>query len=55
MNLNLNRACVRAVLKTEGVGGFFKGFTPKLLVVGPKLVFSMAIAQSLMRFLADKV
>lgn len=41
------------LLKTEGPGAFFKGFTPKLMVVGPKLVFSMTIAQSFMRFFAD--
>lgn len=33
------------LVKNEGVGGFFKGLTPKLLVVGPKLVFSFTIAQ----------
>jgi hypothetical protein len=29
----------------EGLSSFFKGLTPKLLVVGPKLVFSFTIAQ----------
>lgn len=33
------------LLKNEGVGGFFKGLTPKLIVIGPKLVFSFTIAQ----------
>jgi hypothetical protein len=33
------------LIKNEGVGGFFKGLTPKLMVVGPKLVFSFTIAQ----------
>ena len=41
------------LLKTEGPGAFFKGFTPKVIVVGPKLVFSMTLAQTLMRFFAD--
>ena len=33
------------LVKNEGFGGFFKGLTPKLMVVGPKLVFSFTIAQ----------
>lgn len=33
------------LLKNEGVGGFFKGLTPKLMVIGPKLVFSFTVAQ----------
>lgn len=33
------------LLKNEGPGAFFKGLTPKLLVVGPKLVFSFTVAQ----------
>lgn len=36
---------LRNLLKNEGLGGLFKGLTPKLLVVGPKLVFSFTIAQ----------
>ncbi|KAI8816728.1 mitochondrial carrier domain-containing protein [Fimicolochytrium jonesii] len=31
----------------EGLGSFFKGLTPKILVVGPKLVFSFTVAQQL--------
>ncbi|KAK6460800.1 high copy suppressor of abf2 [Scheffersomyces coipomensis] len=31
----------------EGISSFFKGLTPKLLTTGPKLVFSFALAQSL--------
>jgi hypothetical protein len=38
------------MVKEEGFGAFFKGLTPKLLVVGPKLVFSFTIAQQLMSF-----
>ncbi|CCK67936.1 Ggc1p KNAG_0A02470 [Huiozyma naganishii CBS 8797] len=38
---------VRNTLKNEGVTAFFKGLTPKLLTTGPKLVFSFALAQSL--------
>jgi len=33
------------LIKNEGIGGFFKGLTPKLMVVGPKLVFSFTVAQ----------
>lgn len=33
--------------KNEGITAFFKGLTPKLLTTGPKLVFSFALAQSL--------
>ncbi|CAR23488.1 putative mitochondrial carrier protein YHM1/SHM1 [Lachancea thermotolerans] len=38
---------VRNTLKNEGATAFFKGLTPKLLTTGPKLVFSFALAQSL--------
>ncbi|KAI0762176.1 mitochondrial carrier [Trametes elegans] len=40
-------AVVRELLKNEGPGALFKGLTPKILVVGPKLVFSYTLAQSL--------
>lgn len=33
------------LIKNEGIGGFFKGLTPKLMVIGPKLVFSFTVAQ----------
>jgi len=36
---------VKNLIKNEGAGGFFKGLTPKLLVVGPKLIFSFTVAQ----------
>ncbi|AMD22955.1 HHR186Cp [Eremothecium sinecaudum] len=38
---------VKNTLKNEGISAFFKGLTPKLLTTGPKLVFSFAIAQTL--------
>lgn len=38
---------IKDMVKNEGVGAFFKGLTPKILVVGPKLVFSFTLAQSL--------
>ncbi|ORY20509.1 mitochondrial carrier domain-containing protein [Naematelia encephala] len=41
---------IREMIRQEGVGAFFKGLTPKILVVGPKLVFSYTLAQSLIPF-----
>ncbi|GAA5857913.1 hypothetical protein JCM8547_006619 [Rhodosporidiobolus lusitaniae] len=38
---------VRDLLKNEGPSAFFKGLTPKVLVVGPKLIFSFTLAQTL--------
>ena len=38
---------IRGMLLNEGGLSFFKGLTPKLLVVGPKLVFSFTVAQQL--------
>jgi len=39
---------IRDVVREEGFGAFFKGWVPKTLTVGPKLVFSFTIAQYLM-------
>ena len=38
---------IRDMVRNEGFTAFFKGLTPKVLVVGPKLVFSFTLAQSL--------
>ncbi|KAI9496274.1 mitochondrial carrier domain-containing protein [Zychaea mexicana] len=38
---------IKDLVKKEGFGGFFKGLTPKILVVGPKLIFSFTVAQQL--------
>jgi hypothetical protein len=38
-------AVVRRLLKVEGPSAFFKGFAPKVAIVGPKLIFSFTIAQ----------
>jgi len=35
------------MIKNEGITSFFKGLTPKLLMTGPKLVFSFWLAQTL--------
>ncbi|GBG29951.1 Mitochondrial GTP/GDP carrier protein 1 [Hondaea fermentalgiana] len=41
---------IRNALREEGFTAFFKGLTPKILVVGPKLIFSFTVAQSVMNF-----
>jgi hypothetical protein len=46
---------IKELVKHEGVTAFFKGLTPKILVVGPKLVFSYTIAQSLIPLFANYV
>lgn len=38
-------AIIGKLIKNEGFGAFFKGLTPKILVVGPKLIFSFTVAQ----------
>ena len=38
---------IKELIKNEGPTAFFKGLTPKIMVVGPKLVFSYTLAQSL--------
>ncbi|WOO80991.1 putative mitochondrial carrierc [Vanrija pseudolonga] len=55
-NANLSGVTIiRDMVRTEGVGSFFKGLTPKILVVGPKLVFSYTLAQSLIPFFGKYV
>ena len=43
-------AVIADLVKEEGFAAFFKGLTPKILVVGPKLIFSFTIAQQLMQY-----
>jgi hypothetical protein len=38
---------VAKMWKNEGLPSFFKGLTPKMLMTGPKLVFSFWLAQTL--------
>ena len=38
---------VRSMIRKEGLSSFYKGLTPKLLMTGPKLVFSFWLAQTL--------
>jgi len=46
---------IRDIAKSEGYGGFFKGIVPKVGTVGPKLVFSFAVAQYVMAFLERRI
>ncbi|RSH85834.1 uncharacterized protein EHS24_004014 [Apiotrichum porosum] len=48
-------AIIREMVAKEGITSFFKGLTPKILVVGPKLVFSYTLAQSLIPFFGKYV
>eukprot|EP00842_Homolaphlyctis_polyrhiza_P001843 jgi/Hompol1/265/HPOL_005270-RA len=43
-------AIVSKMVANEGFGSFFKGLTPKILVVGPKLIFSFTVAQQLIPY-----
>jgi hypothetical protein len=38
---------IASMMKNEGPSSFFKGLIPKLLMTGPKLVFSFWLAQNL--------
>ena len=38
---------IKDMIRTEGATSFFKGLVPKLLMTGPKLVFSFWLAQTL--------
>ncbi|UZJ53192.1 hypothetical protein CBS101457_002512 [Exobasidium rhododendri] len=46
---------IKDMIKNEGFSSFFKGLTPKILVVGPKLIFSFTLAQSLIPFFGKYV
>ncbi|KAL3895002.1 MAG: hypothetical protein SGCHY_004952 [Lobulomycetales sp.] len=41
---------VRDMIRKEGFSSFFKGLSPKILVVGPKLIFSFTVAQQLIPY-----
>ncbi|KAF8930169.1 Mitochondrial GTP/GDP carrier protein 1 [Dissophora ornata] len=45
---------IKNMIRNEGFGSFFKGLLPKILVVGPKLVFSFTIAQQLIPLFHNK-
>ena len=42
------------LVKEEGVHAFFKGLTPKIGLIGPKLVFSFTVAQWLIKEIQKK-
>ena len=42
------------IIRNEGCGAFFKGSVPKVLTVGPKLVFSFTVAQYLMQMFESR-
>ncbi|GAA95235.1 uncharacterized protein L969DRAFT_92502 [Mixia osmundae IAM 14324] len=46
---------IKDLIKNEGFSAFFKGFVPKVLVVGPKLVFSFTVAQSMIPMFTNMV
>lgn len=49
-NFEVNESGFRIVgnmMKNEGITAFFKGLTPKMIMTGPKLVFSFWLAQTL--------
>lgn len=37
------------IIRQEGFSAFYKGFIPKITLIGPKLIFSFTIAQELMK------
>eukprot|EP00667_Euglena_gracilis_P010112 EG_transcript_10283 len=43
---------VSDLVRNEGFGAFFKGLVPKVVVVGPKLIFSFTIAQQMIQLLS---
>ena len=45
---------VTDLMKEEGVYAFFKGLTPKVSLIGPKLVFSFTVAQWLIKEIEKK-
>jgi hypothetical protein len=46
---------VRKLIRDEGFSAFFKGLTPKIIVVGPKLIFSYTVAMSMISFFDEKL
>jgi len=41
---------LKNMVKQEGIGAFFKGFTPKMLVVAPKLMFAYTTSQTFIQY-----
>jgi hypothetical protein len=53
-NMGNARTIVKDLIKNEGMGAFFKGLGPKLLIIGPKLTFSFTVAQYLIQKIDNK-
>lgn len=45
---------LKKLIQNEGISGFFKGLTPKIMVVGPKLIFSFTVAQHTIAYFEEK-
>jgi len=54
-NTYSTRQIIIDLIRKEGIGSFFKGLGPKLLIVGPKLVFSFTFAQQLISYFDKKL
>tara|TARA_Y100000591_G_C21845835_1_gene708677 strand:- start:1556 stop:2362 length:807 start_codon:yes stop_codon:yes gene_type:complete len=48
-NIYNYRSIILDIIKKEGFSAFYKGFVPKVTLIGPKLIFSFTIAQELMK------
>lgn len=46
---------IKEMVKKEGMGAFYKGFGPKMTVVGPKLMFAYTSSQYLMSMIDEHV
>eukprot|EP00924_Labyrinthula_sp_SR-Ha-C_P009766 snap_masked-scaffold_22-processed-gene-5.38-mRNA-1 protein AED:0.03 eAED:0.03 QI:0/-1/0/1/-1/1/1/0/313 len=46
---------IRDLVREEGFSAFFKGLTPKILVAGPKLIFSFTVAQTMIAYFERKM
>jgi len=46
---------IKDLVRNEGPGAFFKGLTPKIIVVGPKLIFSFTVAQTMIQYFQERL
>mmetsp|Transcript_3760 Transcript_3760/g.10927 ORF Transcript_3760/g.10927 Transcript_3760/m.10927 type:complete len:320 (-) Transcript_3760:325-1284(-) len=46
---------VRNLIRDEGPTAFFKGLTPKIMVVGPKLIFSYTVAMTMINWFNERL
>ncbi|CAM9140894.1 unnamed protein product [Chrysoparadoxa australica] len=45
---------IKNMITHEGPGAFFKGLVPKIIVIGPKLIFSFTVAQHMISYFEHK-